>query len=465
MRMLATRSESSRVALVLADQALLAAAWLLCLESARALGVNGHVPDPATAARLHLLLAPVYGVSLWAAGLYRPGLEPFWPRVTGTREVLFGALAVATALLGLDLVLSALPAPSGLQAPARALPFLMLGCAALGLWVSRLLVVRGGRRFSADPGRVVAFGLSRRTLRVLAAARRSPELRLVVVGVAAESVPDDVAPRLSLEQAVALVEQGRVDHVLIEAEALDRDLLHRVLALADREGVSAHITSSLFPSTRLVPTWERIEGVPLLGFVGAELPLAARAVKRVFDVVVALALLALFGLPMLLIAALVRGTSKGPALFRQQRVGTRGRVFTIVKFRTMPVGTEDAAGPGIGTRDDPRATPFGRLLRRSSLDELPQLFNVLAGHMSLVGPRPERPEFVRGFKDRISRYAHKHWVKPGLTGWAQIHGLRGSQTDLQERIDHDLYYIENWSLLFDIRILLRTAFDAWLRHT
>jgi exopolysaccharide biosynthesis polyprenyl glycosylphosphotransferase len=249
--------------------------------------------------------------------------------------------------------------------------------------------------------------------------------------------------------------------VLVEAEAVGAAQLEQILARADVEGISVHVTSAIFPATNLVPTWERIGGVPLLGFVSAELPLGARLVKRCFDVVVSAALIVLGALPMALIALLIRAGSRGPALYRQQRVGARGREFTMLKFRTMRPDAE-AGGPAFAVANDPRCTPLGQWLRRRNLDELPQLFNVLLGHMSLVGPRPERPEFVTGFKRSIERYAHKHWVKPGITGWAQIHGLRGANTDLQNRIDHDLYYIENWSLLLDIRILVRTVFDGYL---
>jgi len=274
-------------------------------------------------------------------------------------------------------------------------------------------------------------------------------------------VPADVAPRLDLAGALKLIEQGQVNHVLIESENITQTELDRILSLADQEGVSAHITSPIFPSTNLMPTWERVGGVPVLGFVTAELPLGGRLAKRGFDIVVSTALLALLAIPMLLVALIVRLTSAGPVIFLQQRVGQQGREFPMFKFRTMAVGAEDGTGPVFAEEHDPRCTPVGDLLRRTHLDELPQLLNVMRGDMSLVGPRPERPEFVRGFKKKIPRYAHKHWVKPGITGWAQIHGLRGN-TSLTDRVEHDLYYIENWSLMLDVRILIRTVFDRYL---
>jgi len=157
----------------------------------------------------------------------------------------------------------------------------------------------------------------------------------------------------------------------------------------------------------------------------------------------------------LLIMALVKLTSPGPIFFKQKRVGMDGKEFTMYKFRSMYVDAEQQTGPVWTARNDPRRTPLGVFLRKTSLDELPQLFNVLRGDMSLVGPRPERQYFVEQFKHLVPKYLDRHRVKAGVTGWAQVNGLRGN-TSLEERIKYDLYYIENWSFTFDIKILLRT---------
>jgi len=156
-----------------------------------------------------------------------------------------------------------------------------------------------------------------------------------------------------------------------------------------------------------------------------------------------------------LIALVIALTSRGPVLYRQERITWNGERFHMFKFRTMPVDAEADSGPVWSTRSEPRATPFGRFLRRFSLDELPQLFNVLRGEMSLVGPRPERPEFVEQFRREIPGYMQKHLVKAGITGWAQVNDLRGD-SDLPQRINYDLYYIEHWSIWFDLRILALT---------
>ena len=181
----------------------------------------------------------------------------------------------------------------------------------------------------------------------------------------------------------------------------------------------------------------------------------SRLVKSLEDLIVAVALL-VPALPLMaLIAVGIRATSSGPVLFRQDRVTWNGERFAMLKFRTMPVDAERESGPVWSERNDRRATRFGAFLRRFSLDELPQLFNVLRGDMSLVGPRPERPEFVEQFRRRIPGYMQKHLVKAGITGWAQVNDLRGD-SDLVKRVEYDLFYIENWSIWFDLRILALT---------
>jgi len=178
------------------------------------------------------------------------------------------------------------------------------------------------------------------------------------------------------------------------------------------------------------------------------------AVKRTMDVVVSALLLVLLSPFLMLLALLIKLESKGPVFYTQVRVGLDGRPFEMIKFRSMRVDAEQDTGPVWATEDDPRRTRLGAFLRKTSLDELPQLINVLVGDMSLVGPRPERPVFVDQFRQVVPRYMERHKEKAGMTGWAQVNGLRGD-TSIVERTKYDLYYIENWSLLFDLKILLR----------
>ncbi len=177
--------------------------------------------------------------------------------------------------------------------------------------------------------------------------------------------------------------------------------------------------------------------------------------KRMLDVSVALAAVLIFSPVMFLVAVIIKCTSSGPVLYRQLRMGLDGQVFSMLKFRTMPVNVEADTGEVWATEHDARPTKLGAFLRKSSLDELPQLFNVILGHMSLVGPRPERPVFVEDFRKKYPGYVLRHKMKAGITGWAQVNGWRGN-TSLEKRVEYDLYYIDNWSLFFDIRILLLT---------
>jgi len=199
-----------------------------------------------------------------------------------------------------------------------------------------------------------------------------------------------------------------------------------------------------------------LEGIPFLPVKTIPLGTFGIATKRVFDTIVAGTILLVFSPLLALIALGIRLDSPGPILFRQRRVGLDGKEFTMLKFRSMVVGSEKLdVEAGLGIKNDPRRTRFGRLIRRFSLDELPQLWNVLRGDMSLVGPRPERSHIVEEFSQSIPKYLDRHRVKTGVTGWAQVNGSRGN-TSIEDRIKYDLYYIENWSLAFDIRILLRT---------
>lgn len=183
--------------------------------------------------------------------------------------------------------------------------------------------------------------------------------------------------------------------------------------------------------------------------------------KRAVDIIGS-SLGILISSPIMIITALaIRFTSRGPVIFKQERVGLHNKVFHMYKFRTMELQKASVEEKAWTVKDDPRVTRIGKFLRRTSLDELPQLFNILLGEMSLVGPRPERPQFVEKFKEEIPRYMIKHQVRPGLTGWAQVNGYRGD-TSIRKRIEYDLFYIENWTMSMDIKIMLLTLFKGFV---
>jgi exopolysaccharide biosynthesis polyprenyl glycosylphosphotransferase len=208
-------------------------------------------------------------------------------------------------------------------------------------------------------------------------------------------------------------------------------------------------------------TGDQLDGIPLLQFRhGLDVDAAKATSKRALDVVVSGAGMIVISPVLAVIALMVKLSSSGPVLIHQERTGLSEKPLVMHKFRTMRRDAESTSGPVWAAANDTRRTWIGQVLRRFSLDELPQLWNVLVGEMSLVGPRPERPVFVEDFKSRLDRYADRHAVRPGLTGWAQVNDLRG-QTSVEERLIYDLYYIENWSLAFDLKIILITLFRVF----
>ena len=250
--------------------------------------------------------------------------------------------------------------------------------------------------------------------------------------------------------------ENRVDRVILTSPALDHARIVDIILFCERNLMTFNMVPDLFRILTGSMGIQAIDGVPLLGV--SRWPLDHfwnRVVKRAEDVLGA-AVGLLLTAPLIAVAAvLIKRESPGPVFFRQERCGESGAPFSLYKLRTMRLDAERKTGPVFTVENDPRITKIGRFLRRWNLDELPQLWNVLRGYMSLVGPRPERPHFVERFKEGINRYMWRHVSKPGMTCWAQVNGLRGN-TSIEERIKYDLYYLENWSLAFDFKILART---------
>lgn len=258
----------------------------------------------------------------------------------------------------------------------------------------------------------------------------------------------------------SVLNRSRAEQVLIALPIEDQGLVKQLMEQLALRTVDVKVVPDLYQYITLCGGLEEFGGLPIISLQGGPLDGWNLIAKRLFDFLLALCVLLIASPLMLVIAILIKVTSRGPVLFRQERAGMDGKTFEILKFRTMYTGAE-TSGVKMASRHDPRRTPLGALLRRTSLDELPQLFNVLVGDMSLVGPRPERPIFIEEFKRQVPKYHLRHKVKSGITGWAQVNGLRG-QTSIQKRIEYDLYYIENWSLLLDVKILVRTALGGFL---
>lgn len=250
-----------------------------------------------------------------------------------------------------------------------------------------------------------------------------------------------------------------VDQIVVALPLEDQQILPEIMEEVKDSMLDVKIIPDLYQFASIGGAIEEFEGLPVISLQGCPLDGINLATKRVLDLAIASVALIVCVPVMVVIALLIKLTSRGPILFKQERVSFDGSRFHIVKFRTMYLDAE-RHGPGWTTPGDDRVTPIGRILRSLSLDELPQLFNVLRGDMSIVGPRPERPVFIKEFRQRIPRYMLRHKVPAGITGWAQVHGWRGD-TSIDKRIEYDLYYIENWSLLLDIKIVFMTLVNGF----
>ena len=255
-----------------------------------------------------------------------------------------------------------------------------------------------------------------------------------------------------------LIKKHNINEVIIVLPSHYHNKILNIISSLDKEDVQFSLVPDLFDIIISRTNIVNMEGIPFISMRRDVYGRFQKYFKSAFDFIFALLALMLI-LPLLVVIALIiKLTSRGPVLYKQERIGINGKPFNIYKFRSMRTDAEQSTGPIWAYKEDPRKTAIGSLLRKLSIDELPQFFNVLKGDMSIVGPRPERPFFVERFQKEIPRYMDRHRVKTGITGWAQINGLRGN-TSIEERTKYDLYYIENWSLLFDIRIILRTIFD------
>ncbi|GIP21683.1 undecaprenyl-phosphate glucose phosphotransferase [Paenibacillus sp. J22TS3] len=266
----------------------------------------------------------------------------------------------------------------------------------------------------------------------------------------------------TLDELPELLHRMLIDEVILALPLYAHDKYPQIIAECEKAGVRTLIIPDFFDYLPARPYFDNFAGVPLINVRDIPLDMAGnRLFKRVFDICFSLFAIILTSPLMLAIAIGIKLTSPGPLIFKQERVGMNRRTFKMYKFRSMRALPEETVDTGWTTENDPRRTKFGSFLRKTSLDELPQFFNVLLGHMSVVGPRPERPYFVEQFREEIPKYMVKHHVRPGITGWAQTNGLRGD-TSIEDRIKHDIFYIENWSLLFDIKIIFKTLRNGFI---
>ena len=343
--------------------------------------------------------------------------------------------------------------------------YLILVCAVLsvGHVVLRMLL-RDLRQRGRNLRHVLIVGAGRLGQEVLDRIVTNPWMGLKPMGF----VDDDPArrgqsirdlPVLGTLSAVpSLIAEGQVDQVICALPMEEQSKLQVLLDALSQEVVDVRIVPDLFNYGSLNPSVGDLDGLPILSLREGPLHGWNKLMKRLTDIVFSLLVLVLGSPFLLLLGLLVKLTSTGgPVLFRQKRMSLDGKVFDMLKFRTMKVDAEKETGPVWAKENDDRRTPIGAFLRKTSMDELPQFWNVFRGDMSIVGPRPERPEFIESFRTTVPRYMLRHKIKAGITGWAQVNGWRGN-TSLEKRIQYDLYYIENWSVWFDLRIMFLTVF-------
>jgi exopolysaccharide biosynthesis polyprenyl glycosylphosphotransferase len=329
------------------------------------------------------------------------------------------------------------------------------------------LTLRGLRRRGWGVRRAAIVGTGKLAQKTLHGLRTDPWMSIQVAYFVKEDEESgrdsvrDVPVLGSAADLLDIIRTHEVDMVFVAIPARKAEKREEILDTLAKLPVTVAVIPDFKGVVTLNTSVDELDGMPVIQLVDTPIQGWYAVAKRLMDIVGSLVLLAVFALPMLVLALVVKLTSRGPVLFRQVRMGLGGRPFTMLKFRSMRVDAEAEIGPVWAKRDDPRRTRAGAFMRRTSLDELPQLLNVLRGDMSLVGPRPERPHFVEEFVQTVPAYMLRHNVKAGMTGWAQISGFRGD-TSLKRRLQYDLYYINNWSLGFDLYILLRTPFVGFL---
>jgi Undecaprenyl-phosphate glucose phosphotransferase len=417
---------------------------------------------PATRETLTVgaLAAVLFPLALRSVGLYRP------QRQRSALDELFGVFK-ATVIGGLLLVATTYFVREARYSRAALLIFTAL--AFVGVGSMRFVfkeALQALRRRGYNLRYVLVLGTGRLARQVLEQVDLHRELGFRPVG-CLSLTPARVGLRVggtevigTLRDLAQVLESRQVDQVLV---ALPSRCFHRlpsIMEICADTTADVKLVPDVYQYATLFGGLEEFGGLPIVNLQSVGVLGINALAKRAFDIVLSALFLLVLSPVLLVIAVAVKLSSPGRVLFRQERVGLDGKPFSMLKFRTMTEQAEEE-GPRFAEPADPRVTALGASLRKLSLDELPQLFNVLLGDMSLVGPRPERPVFFAQFRRRIPRYQLRHMVKSGMTGWAQIHGLRG-RTSIEKRVEYDLYYIEHWSLLLDLRILARTLAGGFL---
>ena len=414
---------------------------------------KGGTPPLDEYFRLIPLMAIIWLMTLKALKLYRPesnaSLSAFWTLCKAAGIALITTLAALFFIYHHD-------------AYSRWVMLLASGFSLVWLFLGRLVLHRFRQAIHAQGvgvSRVALIGnYDARSEKFINVLKAKPNSGYELVGIVAEKVDadDSVVPSLGESQDILeLVQKHRLDTLFIASPVVPNDTILQILHACEGVPVQINVLPELSKFIRGGTAITFFEGIPVLQLRETPMQGVRGIVKRLIDIVFSVFALIVLSPLMLMIAVIIRLTSPGKAVFRQERVGRAGKPFNIYKFRSMRVDAEKKVGHVWAETDDPRQTSLGKFLRRWSLDELPQFFNVLKGDMSLVGPRPEMSGLIDTFSESIPHYLARQRVKSGMTGWAQVNGLRGN-TSLEERISYDRYYVENWSLVLDIKIILKT---------
>lgn len=416
--------------------------------------------------RALILIVPLYLLLYYAFNLYTP------KRVQGRRLelsniILANTVGILIVFAGFFLVLSYTEEAKNFSRSMFAYFYVFN----IVLEETERLVVRGFlrsiRRRGYNQKHILLVGYSKAAEQYIDRIRQNPQWGYSVRGIlddniARGTVYKDVKVIGSIANLEYILPENKLDEIAITLGLEEYYKLEKIVAQCEKSGVHTKFIPDYGNIIPTRPYTEDLLGLPVINIRYVPLSNTFNAmVKRLTDIVGSIICIIIFSPVMLVSAILVKTTSKGPLIFKQERVGLHNKPFWMYKFRTMYVQTEEEEKKGWTQKDDPRVTKVGKFLRKTSLDEFPQLFNVLKGDMSLVGPRPERPQYVEKFREEIPRYMIKHQVRPGMTGWAQVNGYRGD-TSIRKRIEHDLYYIENWTLGLDIKILFLTVFKGFI---
>lgn len=410
---------------------------------------------------LLVFMVPGYLLLYQAFNLYTP------MRMQGRRLVLANVIKANT--LGLLIIMFVLYSVD--EGHYSRLTFYMFYVINIFLeWGMRMLVfyvLRDMRKKGLNQKQILLVGYSRAAEEYIERIQQNPQWGYLVRGILDDDVPSGTVYKGvkvigRIANLLVILPSNRLDEIAITLGLNEYYRLEEIVALCEKSGVHTKFIPDYNNIIPTKPYTEDILGLPVINIRYVPLSNTFNAlVKRAMDIAGSIGGIIVSSPVMLLMCLFIKLTSPGPLIYKQERVGLHNRTFWMYKFRSMEVQKETEEKKAWTVKNDPRVTGIGKFMRRTSIDELPQLFNILKGNMSLVGPRPERPFFVEKFREEIPRYMVKHQVRPGLTGWAQVNGYRGD-TSIRKRIECDLYYIENWSVGFDIKILFLTIFKGFI---